>query len=435
VRKIDGRFTKQVRVYRGENAIGKFLELLKTETNYCQNILKKELAHHNISWKKLRIPIFFHNLRGYNGHIIMQEIGKFTKENPITKKAKWVFKGMTDAGKKIWERKPGINVIPLNTEKYIAFTLGKHLIFLDSLQFLNQSLDKLAASLAVDDMMNTREIYDGEKFNLVKKKGVYPYDYMASFVKFKQRRLPDKDQFYSQLNNECITDAQYQYAQRVWDIFQMKNMGNYHGLYLKTDVLLLADVFENFRKTCLEYYKLDPAHYFTSPALAWDAMLKMTEVELELLFDVNMFQFIEKGIRGGTSYIAHRFSEANNKYIKSYDKTKPSKYITYLDANNLYGCAMAQYLPTGRFRWMTDKRISKLDLSKYTDVSKTGLILEVDLVYHHELHDLYNDFPFAPEQVKVTEDMLPDYCERIKDKFNISIGQVHKLIPTLFDKK
>jgi len=123
-------------------------------------------------------------------------------------------------------------------------------------------------------------------------------------------------------------------------------------------------------------------------------------MKLELMTDVDMFQFIEKGMRGGSFYIAHRFGEANNKYMKSYDRTKPSKCITYLDANNLYGRAMSQYLPNAKFRWMTDKQISKLDLSKYTDDSKTGLILEVDLEYPHELHDLQNDFPLAPEQIK-----------------------------------
>jgi len=144
-----------------------------------------------------------------------------------------------------------------------------------------------------------------------------------------------------------------------------------------------------------------------------------------------MFQFIEKG----TSYIAHRFGEANNKYMKSYDKTKTSKYITYFDANNLYGWAMSQYLPTGKFRWMIDKQINKLDLNKYTDDSKAGIILEVDLKYLHELHDLHNDFSLAPEQVKVTENMLSEYWGQIKDKFNISVGQVHKLIPTLNNRE
>ena len=122
-------------------------------------------------------------------------------------------------------------------------------------------------------------------------------------------------------------------------------MGDYHDLYLKFDILLLADVFENFRSTCLQYYKLDPCHYVTSPGLSWDAMLKMTDIKLELMTDIDMFQFVEKGTRGGISYIANRYGEANNKYMKEYNKEKPSKYIMYLDANNLYGYAMSQYLP------------------------------------------------------------------------------------------
>ena len=126
---------------------------------------------------------------------------------------------------------------------------------------------------------------------------------------------------------------------------------------MKSDILLLADVFENFRETCLEYYKLDPCHYFTSPGLSWDAMLKMTDIKLELITDIDMFQFIEKGMRGGISYIANRYGKANNKYMKEYDEKASSKYIMYLDANNLYGWAMSQYLPTGGFRWMTEKQI------------------------------------------------------------------------------
>ena len=147
-------------------------------------------------------------------------------------------------------------------------------------------------------------------------------------------------------------------------------MGDYHDLYLKSDILLLADVFKNFRKTCLQYYKLDPCHYFTSPGLSWDAMLKMTDIKLELMVDIDMFQFIEKGMRGGISYIANRYGKANNKYMKNYDEKAPSQYIIYLDANNLYGWAMSQYLPTGNFKWLSQKQIEKNNLGKYTENSK-----------------------------------------------------------------
>ena len=127
-------------------------------------------------------------------------------------------------------------------------------------------------------------------------------------------------------------------------------MGDYHDLYLKSDILLLADVFENFRSTCLQYYKLDPCHYFTSQGLGWDAMLKMTDIKLVLMTDIDMFQFIEKGSRCGISYIANRYGEPNNKYMSEYNPEKPSKYIHYSDANNLCGYAMSQCLPSGGFR-------------------------------------------------------------------------------------
>jgi len=148
-----------------------------------------------------------------------------------------------------------------------------------------------------------------------------------------------------------------------------------------------------------------------------------------------MFQFIEKGMRGGISYIANRYGKANNKYMKEYDEKAPSKYIMYLDANNLYGWAMSQYLPTGGFKWLTEKQVNKLNLAEYKDDSKKGLILEVDLEYPKELRDLHNDYPLGPDKVKVNKSMLSDYCKKIQNKFNISTGLVHKLIPTLCNKE
>ena len=212
-------------------------------------------------------------------------------------------------------------------------------------------------------------------------------------------------------------------------------MGEYHDLYLGNDVLLLTDAFKNFRKTCMQYYKLDPCHYFTSPGLSWHAMLKMTNIKLELMTDVDMFQFIEKGMRGGVSYITNRYGKANNKHMKEYDEKAPSKYIMYLDANNLYGWAMSQYLPTGNFKWMTNKEIEQINLGKYKADGKKRLICEVDLECPQELHDMHNDYPVCPEKVKVSNDMLSGYCKKIAEKYKISIGLVSKLIPTLREKK
>jgi len=151
--------------------------------------------------------------------------------------------------------------------------------------------------------------------------------------------------------------------------------------------------------------------------------------------DIDMFQFIEKGLRGGISYIANRYGQANNKYMKEYNNKKPSKYIMYLDANNLYGWAMSQYLPIGGFRWMTQKQIDKIDLAKYKEDNNKDFIAEVDLEYPEELHDLHNDYPLGPEKVKVTKNMLSEYCTKISEKYNISTGLVYKLIPTLGNKE
>ena len=148
-----------------------------------------------------------------------------------------------------------------------------------------------------------------------------------------------------------ISDKDYLTCKKNWNEFNMKNMCDYHDHYLK-NVLLLADVFEEFIDTCLNFYELDPCYYFSSPGLSWDAMLKMTGVKLAKIFDTDIYLFIEKGLRGGVSYIAKRYSKSNNKYMKNYDPKKQSKFITYLDMNNLYGWAMNGYLPYGRFKWL-----------------------------------------------------------------------------------
>ena len=316
----------------------------------------------------------------------------------------------------------------------MAFMLGNNLAFIDSLQFMNQSLANLAKNLPEEAFKYTKQVFKDDKFRLMKQKGVYPYDFMDNFEKFNETQLPGQNDFYSQMNNQHITDEEYNHAQNVWNTFHLKTIGEYHDLYLQSDVLLLADVFENFRKTCLEYYRLDPCHYFTSPGLSWDAMLKMTEVNLELITDIDMYQFVEKGMRGGISYIANRYGKANNKYMQNHNPNEESKYLMYLDANNLYGWAMSQYLPTGNFKWLNEKQINQINWSNIDAENKKGYLLEVDLEYPHELHDLHNDYPCGAEQIKVTQNMLSDYCQKIAQKFGIKSGQVSKLIPTLSNK-
>jgi len=167
--------------------------------------------------------------------------------------------------------------------------------------------------------------------------------------------------------DELISEEDYAHAHNVFKQFGCHSLGDYHDLYVKSDVLLLADVFENFREICLNYYKLDPAHFYTAPGLSWAACLKMAKVELELLTDVDMHLFIEDGLRGGISVICNRYSMA--KYLPNYRQHEESKYIIYLDANNLYGWAMSQPLPMDSFDWLTEDEFDGLDISNVSEDS------------------------------------------------------------------
>ena len=346
--------------------------------------------------KPLILPVVFHNLQGYDAHLFIKQLSGLKGE---------------------------LNCIPSTEEKYISFSkkikvdeykskrtgemvsLNFEIRFIDSFKFLQTSLANFVEN--IDDFHNTKEIMKVH-INLLTRKGVYPYDYVGSIEKLSETQLPPKDQFYSKLNDEDITDEDFQHAHNVWKTFGCKTIRDYHDLYLKSDVLLLADVFENFRKTCLKHYNLDPAHYYTLPGLAWDACLKETGQELELLHDYDMLMMFERGIRGGITHISKRYSEANNKYMKDYNPEKPSKFIQYLDANNLYGWAMSQSLPTDGFKWMNNLTkdkvmdiLEKANDSMANPIKKKGFIFEVDLEYPKELWKSHNDYPLAPEKMKV----------------------------------
>ena len=239
------------------------------------------------------------------------------------------------------------------------------------------------------------------------------YEYINSWDRFKETKLPPISAFYSNLNMSLISEEDYQHAQRVWKEFGIHNLGDYHDLYLRTDVVLLANVFEAFRDTCLKHYKLDPAHFYTTPGLAWCTYLKHTGIMLELLTNPGMLLMFERGIRGGITQAVRKYTSANNKYMG--DKFNPSEdttYLQYLDVNNLYDCAMSQPLPTGGFKW-TD--VNPNEISELATRTDKGYVLEVDVSYPKELHNQYNYLPFM--------------CERME------INGVKKLIPNLRDRK
>ena len=181
------------------------------------------------------------------------------------------------------------------------------------------------------------------------RKGVYSYEYINSLESFNETKLPNRSAFYSTLKMEHITVEDFEHVKRMWETFGHRDTGDYHDTYLRTDVLLLADVIEAYRKKCQTNYGLDPVHYLTTPAFVWDALLKMTKVELELLTNYDMHLSIEKGMRGGMSTVGEkRYAKANNPYMKDYDPNKETSYIMYKE----YGWAMCQPLPIGEFKWV-----------------------------------------------------------------------------------
>ncbi|KAK9869282.1 hypothetical protein WA026_003035 [Henosepilachna vigintioctopunctata] len=343
--------------------------------------------------KQFVIPIVFHNFSGYDSHFIIREL--------VTRGA--------------------VTVLPVNKDKYISvtYTDSKTRIkfrFIDSYRFLGASLDALVSTLIPEDLKIIRREFkhlDDVTFQLLTRKGVFPYDYIDSVKKLEEPDLPARGNFYNKLTDANVDEKEYQHAQNVWKQFNIKTLGEYSDLYLKTDILLLADVMENFRTTAFKTYGLDPAWTFTMPGYTWQCMLKYTGCKLRILKDVDMLMFIEKSIRGGISVCTHRYSEANNKYMEDFDPSKHSKYILYLDVNNLYGYSMTQYLPYDDFEW-TDTNI---DVTQVSDDSPEGYILQVDLEYPQNLHNLHKDFPFCAEHR------------------NPPGSNLKKLMTTLFDKK
>ena len=364
----------------------------------------------NLKFRKPKsISVFFHNLSGYDSHLFIKKLGSPDKNE-------------------------NIDCIPNNEEKYISFSktiiAGQYtnkkgevknktfkIVFKDSLKFMSSSLEALVNNLPKDAFKNLLKYFTPEQAEILKQKGFYPYEYMNTEEKFNDTKLPPREAFYSKLSGRGIKEKDYKHAWNVWNTFKMKTFKEYHELYNVTDVLLLADVFKNFRDICLKNYGLDPVYYFTAPGLAWDACLKITDIDLELLSNYNMLLMFEKGIRGGISIISNRYGEANNKYMgRGFNKNKPSKYLMYMDDNNLYGCGMSMKLPTHGFKWLTGGEMEKI-YENLHNLNKIPCILEVDIHYPKELHDKHNDYPLCPEKVKCkngVEKLIPNLRDKTK---------------------
>lgn len=407
-------------------------------------------------------PVIFHNLKGYDGHLIVKALGKDYVKN--------------------------VKVIPMNREKFISFSLmyrvkqkGKDIVivdeednedtinfeeittmeirFIDSFNFMNTSLEKLSDILEDQDFKLTMDFVNRisgdleeqsvmDRFKLLRKKGVYPYDYMDNFNKF-NFQLPENDNAYvntleyevseyHKLNDKqkanVIKDKLH--AKLVYKTFGCKNMREYHDLYLKSDVFLLADIFERFRGIAMDKFKLDPCHYYTLPSMAFDALLKYTKIELELFKEgqEDMYFFMEEAKIGGISGTGgKRYAKANNKYLENYDSSTLSNFIMYCDANGLYSWAMCQKLPVGSFKWVS---VEEFNLQKAFDTvdSDFSYFLEVDVLLPKKFHDQQNDFPCFPENTIIEEKFLSPLQIDLKEKLQCGNADVPKLTCNLMPK-
>jgi len=377
-----------------------------------------------------KLPVIFHNLKGYDSHFIIQTLGLV---------------------KKRLDSSTEITIIPTTTEKYLSFSFD-NIVFLDSLQFMNSSLASLVDALNKVELKNKgvngesvfthfNKEFNGETsdLELLRQKGIFPYDYYSNEAVLNENKLPTIDKFYSKLNEEDAKLEDYVRANLVFDKFNCKNIYDYLSLYLKTDVLLLADVFENFRSMCKNYYDLDPCHYYTAPGFSWDSMLLMTGVKIECFKQgqEDMLNMVKGSIRGGVSMISTRYAKANNPYMESYDKNESTSYISYLDANNLYGWSMVQALPLGGYFWeLNPKKYEVNDASEILNLinnSDMGALFEVDLTVPSHLHSYFNDYPLAP--ASALGEYSP-FMSELMNTHNIDINNtVKKLIPNLYDKE
>ena len=428
------------------------------------------------------IPIYIHNLKGYDSHFLIPYLNKY---------------GTTETFE--------ITCIPNNAEKYISFSknipvglyekngeekmIKFEMRFIDTLAFMASSLSSLAENLnpynieikeeddketikkkkatqiknEINNVNELRKIYkdtsehfkDDKQFLLMIKKGIYPYEHINNYDRLLDENIPPIECFYSSLNNSHCSEDDYKHAKFVYKTFNCKSFMEYHKLYLVSDVLLLSDIWRNFKDTCYKIYGLDASYYYTAPGLSWDAMLKHTteeykkkkkvfQIELITDSDMDMYLFVEDNIRGGLSQITTRYAEANNKYMKNYSKDSKESYILYLDQNNLYGKSMTSYLPVGDFKWLKkeweyeySKELEMEKLNKESidwilnlkDDDEKGYLFDVDLHYPKSLHDLHNNYPLAPENKVIEKEWLNKWQQK-----DYKTNKISKLITSFHDK-
>ena len=373
----------------------------------------------NLTYAKTRPKVFvlFHGLSNYDSHFLVQKLNTISNLKNLK-----------------------ISVIPKTSEKYLSLTIGG-LQFKDSYQFLNASLAQLVKDLkdkGSEHFVYTKHVFPKpEMEEIIFNKGVFPYSYLTSLKVLSEKELPDKKAFFNDLTQQHVTEEDYAFAQKAWDCHGCKSLEDYLILYLSLDVVLLADVMENFRSGCMKDYKLDPVHYFSAAHYTFDAYMKMSNITFELLTDVNQYFFCLKGIRGGVSMVSSkRYAVANNHYMADFDPKQKETYLIDLDANNLYGRCMMDFLPVGAFEFCFISQHLIDDILALSAEAEIGYFLEVDLEYPVALHDWHQDYPLAPFKCEKSKKELSPFCQKIVEEQNLkhSVGFT-KLMCTLEDRE
>lgn len=390
-------FSKKIKTRDHDHVTGQYRRALCSHCN----------LNHRIN--KTTIPLVAHN-HSYDLSFILEKLNYFNSKN--------------------------INVLASSCQSFKLLEVG-NLRFIDSFAFLNASLETLVQNLhskGIEHFHCLRESFPNHA-ELLARKGVFCYNYITSFESYEEQSLPPREAFFNKLNGSDISEEDYRHAQVVFETMGLKNLGEYSDLYLKTDCLLLADVFQNFRRWTLETYQIEALHFVSLPSLSMSCALKHSKVRLQLIDDPDAYLMIEQGIRGGITQCTTRHAIANVPGTDSYDPQQEESQILDLDVNGLYASTMREPLPVRDFEWMSDEEIASMRIEQVPDDAPMGYILEVDLKYPHELHDSHSDFPLAPVKQKIPYEWLSDYQKNLIGKFDMpKEDATKKLLLTLHDK-
>ncbi len=377
----------------------------------------------NAKQERAKINVFFHNMKGFDGHLIIKAASK-------------------DVARKV-------EAFGGSAEKFSGIVLNGFLNIYDSLNFFACSLDAMTKTLKgklplTKGFLN--DVFKGKDISLLLRKGVYPYSYIDSFEKYKETTLPAAEMFRDKLSGKDIEETEYKHAQTVWEEFEVKNLKDYTELYCLTDVLLLADCFQAMRDMFYGYFGLDAAHFVSLPALSWECCLKHTKCEFDYITDPTMYAWIEQSKRGGMAVGGDwRQFKANNKYVPDYDETKPTSYIQIEDLVNLYPHCMTMFLPFKDFEWVDDQKIKEMldDGTMLSFILKTGpeedigYMYEVDMEVPEDKHKYFEQLTPAPYKRKTDYEEISDFTAIYTDALdpNRTTLKSERLICDLLPRK